>query len=345
MAGQRSATAAARALTARPATAEACCRSLLPERTAIFRGGWTSDGEPSTREPRFLAAREHTLPQLELQLARLSKELAKAHEQRDTALAQLSATRHELARLRGRSEAQKASRVYVNLDETRSVLAETQRALGSARATLASTREQHKQQFIARTRKDESIQKTARDRLEMLMEEIEVLKATNAHLRQEIVGLRAQLRAQLTVNPPGALDDSRARVARQEQLLEQQLKKNAALRGEMETWRARACNALACERLTALHAGPNAMFKRVDEVDTSRCNAEEEEQLRKLHCEIDFWKEEAMKERERQALFLQALWATDTFSQDQKQQLAQLLRVQGLPSRLDEVSMISSRMY
>lgn len=225
----------------------------------------------------------------------LSKELELVKEQRDGILAQLSLARREIAQLKARNEVQRAARVFVRLEDTQNVLADTEHALGCACKALEHTRAQHKAQISARCRKDERTQMTVRDRLEEMMREREVMHATNARLRSEIEKLTSQLNKQLEANPPGALPEVRSRIARQEQLLKQQEERCARLHREVEVWKERACNALALERLTALHVGPNSMVPPIDEEAKARRSAEEVEERRKLNAEIAFWKAEALQ--------------------------------------------------
>eukprot|EP00966_Prymnesium_polylepis_P017580 405005-Prymnesium_polylepis.1 len=79
-----------------------------------------------------------------------STALQDVQEQLSARSTQLAVAKQEIARLRARTGAQTASRMYVELDQTRHGLADTAHELGSVRAKLVSTRERHKAQLEAR---------------------------------------------------------------------------------------------------------------------------------------------------------------------------------------------------
>ena len=175
--------------------------------------------------------------------------------ERDAAVAQASVLREQAAQWHARNTTLTSSKAFVELEAVRSALTAREQQLAGVTSRLERKTKMHVTQSQARQRRESAIAATARDRLELLMTERETDIAANTRLKAELESMRAELGAQLTASPPGALSAARKRIERQETALAQMDTRCNALRREAESWKERARRAIASERLCLLHHG------------------------------------------------------------------------------------------
>ena len=260
-----------------------------------------------------------------------AKKAAKALEQalaeRDALRVSKTAAQQQAGAWRARSAMQTASKVFVSLEETKSVLVGRERQLAQTQRGMLSLQEQHASKEQSRRLTEAAQTAAARERLERLMRGREEVVAELEQLRVETDAVRSELHAQLAANPPGALDEARARGDRLATLVAQLERRCDDLRSETVRWRGRANTAIAGERLVQLHAGPAAMVRPGGAGASAATGAADTAaELQKLRTDVAFWRDEATQEREWQSGFQQALWASSAFSEQQKSRLMQMLR-------------------
>ena len=276
------------------------------------------------------------------------------------AMQALATAKQERARWRARSDAQTASKTYLQLEQCRKALSERDGEL----TTMMRAYEALQQEFDAyetrKNRKDAETASAARDRLEALMRQREDALAESKTFEEGFDKLRGELSEHLVTSPPGALAESRAQCAKQEAAINELEMKNVTLKRENARLRDRARGAIASERMAQLKAGPHALpspARQADEfpirgaaaaamlqselgggvpgaVALGRLSAQlsapilksSAAEIGRLHAEVDFHRAEAEHERRRQRSFQERLWRSEAFSQAQKLKAIKMLR-------------------
>lgn len=279
----------------------------------------------------------------------------RAESERDTALKKAAASaqaaaaaRQELAKWRARSAAQTASRVFLELESARAVIAERDAELVAAHRALAAAHHEM-EAFKASCVKEDAEQKNAaRERLEKLMLNVEDAGSDLRSLRATNERLRGDLGEQLANYPPGALESSKRHAARLEAFVEKLEKRCAMLRRDSAMWQERARAAIASERLVQLHSGDESMTalgtpRHVVTPRSGRGRASvafagsgggwgggrseaDEDEIGRLRAEVNCLQDTEDNEKTRLRAFQQALWNSDGFTLVQKQKVMSWLR-------------------
>ena len=234
-----------------------------------------------------------------------------------------TAARQELSKWRARSAAQTASRVFLELEETRAVVATREAQVVQLQRALMSAQQQLESQRHAHQREDEVLKSGARERLEGLMLKREEAAAEMRELRAANEKLRAELSRQMADCPPGTLEAAKLHASRQEAYVEQLEKRCAMLRRQSATWKERTRGAVASERLTQLHSGAASVPPRGGAAGAA---GDAEGEASEDAVAASFWRQEAEVERARVRGFQHAVWESDHFSQVQKQRIMAWLR-------------------
>ena len=167
----------------------------------------------------------------------------------------------------------------------------------------------------------------------MQRSQAEQLGAHCATLEAELVALRAG-------NPPGVVEDLRARVAHAEARADDAAELMENARREAASWKTKARQLIASQRLAELHGGGGggsggggggsggrpAVPTWSDGGDRA---AAAKEEIARLKAAAAHWRGEAAHEIARQRAFAEAVWASDAFTQTQKQRIGALLRAAG----------------
>ena len=280
---------------------------------------------------------------------RATAALQRAERDRDAALQKaelatsaMAAAKQERARWRARSDAQTASKVFLDLEACREALRARDAELLATQRALAAMQEERETGRARQKRDEAERQNTARAHLEGLMTDREEAVGESTRLEAENDFLRGELSVQLANSPPGALDAMTDRCEKLEGVIRQLEMRNVTLKRDSTRWRERARGALASERLAQLQshlqmpAAPAALSPRgggsalllpsplgASDLGGGAPAVAEAVQLR---AELEFHRGEADYERGRQRAFLEALWRAPTLTQLQKQRVAELLR-------------------
>ena len=279
-------------------------------------------------------------------LRRAEEERDRAQQQGEAAKKKLTAAKAGEARWRARSETQTVSKSFVALSDARESLADREAALGETQQALAALRREVDDGKAASRREQAAREEAQRERQYTETKQQEDTHATIRALEDEVDALRAELSEQHASTPPGALAAARAALLKHEATIRHLEVKNHTLRTEAKRWRERTSAAVASERLVQLKGG--APFSMVTPqlvappplamlADTNRdarggegghgdVGAGNPDDATRLRAERDWWRAEAVHEQQRQKAFHEALWASDAFTQAQKQKLTTWLR-------------------
>ena len=274
----------------------------------------------------------------------------------------LVAAKQERARWKSRSEGQTASKVFLELEEARAHLQNANNQLAHMEGAYVKLRNEF-DEFRARRKKDTEDEKTAtRNRYETLMRDREDAVGQATYYEKETWSLRNQLQDRIAAAPPGALEAAQAQIERHETAIRSLEQRNAGLRREVARWRERARGALASERLTMLQSGPlsipappldggSSVFGAgIDKAaahaasqlgiggggrpktaaagggsSSSSTMIEMQEEVLRCKGEVEFYREDAERERRRQKNFTEKVWASETLRYHQKREVVFLL--------------------
>jgi hypothetical protein len=269
--------------------------------------------------------------------------LRRAEEERDAAEKKaaaaskaLAAAKGEQTRWKARSEAQTASKTYLQLEECRAALVQRDAELADTSRALSVLRSEFDAYKASRKRHDRDLSAATHERVEGLLQQREDATAAARNQEGQADALRAQLTSHLASSPPGGLEAAQLANKRAAAAIQQLEQKNMTLRREVLRWRDRAKGALASERLLALHKGPGSVPRPTSGAVPGRFggdpfgeSSESEriaEEFARLRAECSYWREEAEHEKQRQRAFHEALWQSPAFSQAQKLKAMACLR-------------------
>lgn len=269
--------------------------------------------------------------------------LRRAEEERDAADKKAAAAAKALAfakgeqtRWKARSDAQTASKTFLQLEECRAALAQRNAELADTSRALNALRAEFDAYKASRKRHDRDLEAATHERVEGLRQQREDAAAAARSQEGQADTLRAKLTSHLASSPPGALEAAQLANKRAAATIQQLEQKNMTLRREVMRWRDRAKGALASERLMALHNGPGSVPRPTsgsvpgrfggDPFDETSESERVAEEFARLKAESNYWREEAEHEKQRQRAFHEALWQNPAFSQAQKLKVMACLR-------------------
>jgi len=248
----------------------------------------------------------------------------------------LAACKVEKLQWRGRSEAQTAAKSVVMLNDTRLALQHRDAGLVTTQRALEKLQREFDEYKARRSREDAEREAASRVRIEELMERDATVSAENGTFRSRLEEVRVAQWERRAVDAERDLEAARATIRRQETSIQQLELKGHTLRAEVARWRDRSRSALASERLVSLKSGVPSMVPPATPLTLLAQNARDaraddkgenaEHDPARLKVEAEYWRMEAETERQRQRVFHQALWASDGFSQAQKQKATHWLR-------------------
>ena len=296
--------------------------------------------------------------QAQAAMRRLEQDRDLALQQAASAASQLAVAKQERARWRARSDAQTASKTFLELEACREALATRDAELATMMRTYDALQNEFDAHRAQRKRDDAEREEAARERLEGLIREREENYVAAKASQKQADETQVALSDQLAESPPGALEAMREQCARHEETVRALEATNLKLRSEVSRWRDRARGAMASERLTMLQSGPVALLSPRS-AQRARGGAEatmlfasmnklgggdggfggggyggggypgsapSAEEIARLRAELSYHRSEAEHERARQRGFLESVLSSAGFSQAQKQKLAAMLR-------------------
>ena len=150
--------------------------------------------------------------------------LRKAQQEKEVALRRaadadkaVNAARQEKARWRARSDTQTASRVFLDLEETRARLAESDAALTALQHALTDERQDFAEYKASVKRSEAEREPAARQRVEVLMREREETVADNRALQKRVEEQSSTLsRLHAEISAMGSLEEGERRTAREQ---------------------------------------------------------------------------------------------------------------------------------
>ena len=302
------------------------------------------------------------MQQAQAAMRRLEQDRDAAMQHAASAAQQLAVVKQERARWRARSDAQTGSKTFLELEASRERLATRDEEL----TTMMRAFDQLQHEFDAykaqRKRDDAEREAAARERLEGLIREREENYVAAKASQKQADELQVALSDQLAESPPGALLAMRHQCSRHEETIRELERKNLLMRSETNRWRERARGAMASERLTMLQSGPVSLLSPRSAALSPRSaalapggaadatmlfqskggwqssgqypassgfpggGAPTADDIARLRAELSYHRSEAEHEKARQRTFLANVLASSSFSQAQKQKLAEMLR-------------------